>query len=158
MYQRENNGRGCKVKTSQANNALKEINSISQPHGEDCAECLSSGTRCVLNVKALGKLLTTSSQSKAVVIRWRGTTCKRCVIVVTMLNRDVNRMKDDRTHTQNLTKKVGFCLNISKKHTDRGGQKLKTESFRHHRPHKANTTAFLSDKKSRCGQNDIVKG
>ena len=95
MYQRENNGRGCKVKTSQANNALKEINSISQPHGEDCAECLSSGTRCVSNVKALAKWWTTSFPSKAAVIRWRGTTCKQCVIVATMLNRDVNPMEYD---------------------------------------------------------------
>jgi len=95
MSQRENNARGCKVKTSQANNALKEINSISQPHGEDCAECLSSGTRCVSNVKALAKWWTTSFPSKAVVIRWRGTTCKRCVIGVTMLNRDVNPMEYD---------------------------------------------------------------
>ena len=125
MYQRENNGRGCKVKTSQANNALKETNSISQPHGEDCAECLSSGTRCVSNVKVLAKWWTTSFPSKAVVIRWRGTTCKRCVIVATTSNLGVNHMKDDRTHTQNLTEKVGFFLNISKKHTDRGGSKAK---------------------------------
>ena len=95
MYQRENNGRGCKVKTSQANNALKETNSISQPHGEDCAECLSSGTRCVSNVKALAKWWTTSFPSKAAVIRRRVTTCKQCVIVATMLNRDVNPMEYD---------------------------------------------------------------
>ena len=95
MYQRENNGRGCKVKTNRAKHGLKEINSISQPHGENCVQCLSSGIRCVLSVKALVKLLTTLSQSKAVVIRWRGTTCKRCVIGVTMLNRDVNPMEYD---------------------------------------------------------------
>jgi len=107
MYQRENNARGCKVKTSPANNDWKETNSISQPHGEDCAECLSSGIRCVLSVKALVKWWTTSFPSKAAVIRWRGTTCKRCVIGVTMLNRDVNHMKDDHTHAK-FDRKGGF--------------------------------------------------
>ena len=95
MYQRENNARGCKVKTSPANNDWKETNSISQPHGEDCAECLSSGTRCVSNVKALAKWWTTSFPSKAAVIRWRGTTYKRCVIVATTSNLGVNPMEYD---------------------------------------------------------------
>ena len=158
MYQRENNARGCKVKTSPANNDWKETNSISQAHGEDCAECLSSATRCVLNAIQLVRSLTTSFPSKVVVIRWRGAICKRCVIVVTTSNQDVNLMKDDRTHTKELTKKVGFCLNISKKYTGRGGQKLKSASYSHHRPHKTNTTAILGIKKSRCGQNHIVKG
>jgi hypothetical protein len=123
---------------------LKEINSISQPHGEDCAECLSSGIRYVLSVKVLGKLLTTLSQSKAVAIRWLGTTYKRCVIGVTMLNRGVNPMEYD--------------VFLTTFYPYRGVLKLKNVNLWHHRPHKANTTAILGDKKSRCGQKDIVKG
>ena len=84
MYQRENNGLGCKVRTKQANKELNATNSIKQTHGERYAICSSSDIRCVLNATALAKWLTTSSQSNKVAIRWSGTTYKQCVIDVTI--------------------------------------------------------------------------
>ena len=84
MYQRENNGLGCKVRTKQASKELNATNSIKQAHGERSAICSSSDIRCVLNATALAKWLTTSSQSSKVAIRWNGTTYKRCVIDVTI--------------------------------------------------------------------------
>lgn len=83
MYQRDNNGHGCKVKTSQAKRDCNAIGSIKQPRGENSAECLSNNIQHVLNAKELAKSLTTSCQSVKVVTRWRGTTYKQCVIDVT---------------------------------------------------------------------------
>ena len=59
MYQRENNGLGCKVRTKQANKELNATNSIKQTHGERYAICSSSDIRCVLNATALAKWFTT---------------------------------------------------------------------------------------------------
>jgi len=83
MYQRDNNGHGCKVKTKQASNDWNEISSTKQPHGEGSEQCLSNNIQHVLNAKVLAKSLTTSCQSVKVVTRWRGTTYKQCVIDVT---------------------------------------------------------------------------
>ena len=88
MYQRDNNGRGCKVKTNIPNNDWSEISSINQRRGESYAQCLSNNTHYVLNAAALAKSLTTSHPSSRVAIRWRGTTSKQCVIDVTMLNQE----------------------------------------------------------------------
>lgn len=84
MYQRENNGLGCRVRTKPANNAKNETSSIKPVRGERSEICSSKDIHCVLNATALAKWLTTSSQSNKVVIRWSGTTYKQCVIDVTI--------------------------------------------------------------------------
>jgi hypothetical protein len=84
MYQNENNGRGCKVRTKQAKQDWSETSFIKQPHGESCVGCLSNEIHCVLNAVELAKWLTTSFPSSKVVNRWRGTIYKQCVIDVTM--------------------------------------------------------------------------
>ena len=84
MYQRENNGLGCKVRTKQVSNVKNETSSIKPVRGERSAICSSNDIHCVSNAMALAKWLTTSSQSNKVVIRWSGTTYKQCVIDVTI--------------------------------------------------------------------------
>lgn len=84
MYQRENNGLGCKVRTKQAKRDWNETSFTKQRRGESYVQCSSSAIHCVSNAKALDKWLTTSFPSSKVVIRWRGTTYKQCVIDVTI--------------------------------------------------------------------------
>ena len=84
MYQRENNGLGCKVKTNTPNNDWSATSSINQRRGVNYAQCSSSDIHCVSNAMALAKSLTTSHPSSRVAIRWRGTTYKQCVIDVTI--------------------------------------------------------------------------
>ena len=91
MYQRDNKGLGCKVKTKQANNDWSETSSINRAHGDHYEICSSSAIHYALNAAALAKWLTTSHPSSKVAIRWRGTTSKRCVIDVTTSNRAVKR-------------------------------------------------------------------
>jgi len=88
MYQRENNARGCKVRTKQAKHDWNATSSINQAHGESYAQCSSNNIHCVSNAMALDKWLTTSFPSSKVVNRWRGTTYKQCVIDVTISNRE----------------------------------------------------------------------
>lgn len=84
MYLRDNNGRGCKAKTNTPNNDWSGISSINRRRGVNYAQCSSSAIHYVLNAMALAKSLTTSHPSSRVAIRWRGTTCKQCVIDVTI--------------------------------------------------------------------------
>ena len=84
MYQRDNNGRGCKVKTNIPNNDWSEISSINQRRGVSYAPRSSNNIHCVLNAMVLAKWLTTSFPSSRTAIRWRGTTYKQCVIDVTI--------------------------------------------------------------------------
>ena len=84
MYQRENNGRGCKVRNNIPRKDWNETNSIIQHRGESYAPHSLNNTHCVLNAMALAKSLTTSNPSNRVAIRWRGTTYKQCVIDVTI--------------------------------------------------------------------------
>lgn len=84
MYQRENNGLGCKVKTNTPTNDWSGTNSINQRRGVNYVQCSSSDIHCVSSAMALAKSLTTSHPSSRVVIRWRGTTYKQCVIDVTI--------------------------------------------------------------------------
>ena len=84
MSQKENNVRGCKVKTSIPKSEWYGTNFTKQHDGGSSAQCLSNNTHYVLNAMELAKSLTTSHRSSKVVIRWRGTTCKRCVIDATM--------------------------------------------------------------------------
>ena len=91
MYQKENKGRGCKVRTSHHAQGSNETSSIKQVHGVPCEICLSSGIHYVWNVKELGKSSTISFQSKTAVTHWNGTTCKLCVTDVTILNLEKNQ-------------------------------------------------------------------
>lgn len=84
MYQRENNGLGCKVRTKPAKRDWSETSSINPARGDNYAQCSSSAIRCVSNAMELDKWLTTSFPSSKVVNRWRGTTYKQCVIDVTI--------------------------------------------------------------------------
>ena len=84
MYQKENNGLGCKVRNNKAKNDCNAISSTTQPLGVSYAQRSSSNTQCVSNAIALDKWLTTSYPSSKVVNRWRGTTYKQCVIDVTI--------------------------------------------------------------------------
>ena len=84
MYQRENNGLGCKVRNNKAKNDCNGTSSTTQPPGVSYAQRSSSNTQCVSNAMALDKWLTTSYPSSKVVNRWRGTTYKQCVIDVTI--------------------------------------------------------------------------
>ena len=83
MSQKENNGRGCKVRTSLHAQGLNETSSIKQVPGVPCGTCLSSGIRYVWNVNQSGKLSTISFQSKTAVTHLNGTICKQCVTDVT---------------------------------------------------------------------------
>lgn len=94
MCQRDNNGRGCKVKTRPANNDWSGTSFINQPRGVNYAQCLSNKTHYVLNAAALAKSLTTSHPLSRVAIRWRGTTSKQCVIDVTTLNQEKKRTNE----------------------------------------------------------------
>lgn len=94
MYQRENNARGCKVRTRPAKHDWNETSSINQAHGESYAQCISNEIHCALNAMELAKWLTTSFPSSRVVNRWRGTTYKRCVIDVTTSRVDEKRTND----------------------------------------------------------------
>ena len=94
MYQRENNARGCKVRTKQAKPDWNATSSIKQVRGESYAQCSSNNTRCVSNAMELDKWLTTSFPSSKVVNRWRGTTYKQCVIDVTISNQEKKRTNE----------------------------------------------------------------
>ena len=84
MYQRENNGLGCKVRNNKAKSDYKGTSFTIQPHGVNYAQLLSNNTRCVSNAMELDKWLTTSCRSSKVVNRWRGKIYKQCVIDVTI--------------------------------------------------------------------------
>ena len=86
MSQKENKGRGCKVRINHHAQGLKETSSIRQARGVPCEICLLSGIHYVWSVKESGRSSTISFQSKMAVTRSNGTTCKRCVTDVTMLN------------------------------------------------------------------------
>ena len=86
MSQKENKGRGCKVRTNHHAQGLNETSFTKQVRGVPCEICLSSGIHYVWSVTELGKSSTISFQSKTAVTHWSGTTCKRCVIVVTTSN------------------------------------------------------------------------
>lgn len=86
MSQKENKGRGCKVRTNRHAQGLNETSFTKQTRGVPCEICLSSGIHYVWNVKESGRSSTISFQSKMAVTRSNGTTCKRCVIVVTTSN------------------------------------------------------------------------
>jgi len=92
MYQRENNGRGCKVKTKRAKHDWKGTSFTKRQRGENYAPCSSNAIHCVSNATELAKWLTILNPSNRVAIRWRGTTFKQCVI-------DVTTSKVDEKHT-----------------------------------------------------------
>ena len=102
MYQRENNARGCKVRTRPAKHDWNATSSINQAHGESYAQCISNEIHCALNAMELAKWLTTLNPSNRVVIRWRGTTYKRCVIDVTT-SRVAEKHTNDTIIAQKLT-------------------------------------------------------
>ena len=91
MSQKENKGRGCKVRTNHHAQGLNETSFTKQVRGVPCEICLSSGIHYVWSVTELGKSSTISFQSKTAVTHWNGTTCKRCVTDVTMLNPEKNQ-------------------------------------------------------------------
>ena len=94
MYQRENNARGCKVRTKRAKHDWKGTSFTKRQRGENCAPCSSNEIHYALNAMELAKWLTTLNPSNRVVIRWRGTTYKQCVIDVTILNREKNHTNE----------------------------------------------------------------
>ena len=101
MYQRENNARGCKVRTKRAKHDWNATSFIKRQRGENYAPCSSNGTRYVSNATELAKWLTTLNQSNRVVIRWRGTTYKQCVIDVT-----TSRVAEKRTNDTIIAQKL----------------------------------------------------
>jgi len=103
MYQKENAGLGCKVRTNTPKTGSSATSSTSQRRGESYDQCSSRDIRFVLNAAELVKSLTTSHQSNRVAIRWRGTTFKRCVIDVTTLKVDGKHINDP-DHCPHITK------------------------------------------------------
>ena len=82
MSQKENKGRGCKVRTNHHAQGLNETSSIKQVRGVPCGTCLSSGIHYVWSVTELGQVIDhiLSIKDGGDPLEWDNlqTMCHRC--------------------------------------------------------------------------------